>query len=109
MQPRQVINLFHVLFVAPLLYYISLIRGNAGVNFYHFLTIIGFGVIFYHLYRLSQRGLNLVNLLHVLVVGPFLIHLGLSQGTCNPECFRIAFWLSLGVLTFHMSRFIRII
>ncbi len=96
----QIINIFHILLVAPLLYMIGTHQAPAWLTS-NVLVLLGLGIILYHALRLYQRGLNWVNLLHVLVVGPFFIHLGMNP---TENTYTLATYLAGFVLGFHLWR-----
>lgn len=48
----KLINLFHILFVAPLLVYIGVTGANTPDIVFKFLAILGLFVFIYHLYKL---------------------------------------------------------
>ena len=96
----SLINLFHILFVAPLFYMIGTQQYRDLIN-PTFLASIGVGVLLYHLYRLFTKGFNLVNLFHVIFVGPFLIHLAYNPTSTS---LLLARYLSGFILGFHLVR-----
>lgn len=54
MTPRQQINLFHILAVAPLLVYVGYNRGNVDPRVYNVLLALGVVVALYH-FNLYQQ------------------------------------------------------
>jgi hypothetical protein len=52
-----VINLFHVVFVGPLLVYLGYNKGNTSENIFNMVLYLGIIVILYHSY-LSYKKLN---------------------------------------------------
>jgi len=54
--PRHQINLFHVIFVAPLLIYFGTLKDcNQFQKYKVILLVLGILVLSYHIYRLSQN------------------------------------------------------
>ncbi len=98
------INLFHVFFVAPLLYYLSMKQPSSEI--YQILMVLGFGVLAYHLYRiyqLYQYTTPWINLFHVLFVAPLFIYIGNKRSVSAMET-QLFFYLSIIVVTYHGYR-----
>ena len=106
MQYLKAINLFHIFIVAYLLYYISVQKSAAHPVFYQLLGALGAFVIVYHAFRMRMRGFNYINLFHMLVVGPLFLYIGMNNGLVAPEFYNLAFYLAIGVVAYHGSRFL---
>lgn len=98
------INWFHLLFVAPLLLYISYVRNFRPLWTNTALIAIGMLIIVYHLYRLRLRGTNLVNLFHVFFVGPLLIYIGMTGNTTPNAVFPVLGVLVALLIVYHAGR-----
>jgi uncharacterized membrane protein HdeD (DUF308 family) len=61
-----VINIIHMLFVAPLFFYIGYQQTNNPLWIYSLLGFLGLVVILYHAYRYYSTG-KLINLIHILI------------------------------------------
>lgn len=48
-------NLFHILFVAPLLFYIGYFKSEVPVYIFNWLMIIAIFVLFYHSYQFYKK------------------------------------------------------
>ena len=51
---KKYINLFHILFVAPLFYYLASKRGDVDPKVYDMLYGLAIGIAVYHLYKLMD-------------------------------------------------------
>lgn len=86
---REYIYLLHILFSAPLFIYLG--HHNTWENKYLSNILIGLGLVImlYHLYLLAVKYQNieyisLVNLFHVLVIGPLLLFVGYKGHIAYP-------------------------
>jgi lipopolysaccharide export LptBFGC system permease protein LptF len=51
MLKRELVNLFHIIFVAPLLIYVGLMKSKCQLVLFHLLVALGLMVFVYHSYR----------------------------------------------------------
>lgn len=98
------INLFHILFVAPLLLYIGMKQSNAPTQVYSILLVLSLFVLFYHAWRLSTLGINPINLFHVAFVAPFLFYIAWNKGMIDSRLFMVASALAVLVIVYHTWR-----
>jgi hypothetical protein len=71
----QIISIFHILFVVPLLFYIGKKGNNLTLNEKRLISVLGVFIILYHSYKTYLRGASRgwINIFHVLVVGGLLL------------------------------------
>lgn len=76
MNRKSMVSLFHILFVFPLLYYVS--TENLPNWGYYALIVMGVGIAGYHGQKVIQRGLQggFIHALHTLLFAPLLILVG---------------------------------
>jgi len=98
------INLFHLLFVAPLLLYIGQQKSDAPAQVYSILLALSLVVLLYHSWRLSTLGMNPINLFHVAFVAPFLFYIAWNKGMVDARLFMLASALAVLVIVYHAWR-----
>lgn len=98
-----VINLVHVFFVAPLLYYVGTTHDRS--NFMKsFLMILAALVLAYHAFLASQHPHHaMINWIHILFVAPLLFYVGYAKSV-QSGVFNFLVFLSLVVFVYHGYR-----
>lgn len=107
MDARVIINLFHILLVAPFLIWVGISRGNNVNGAFTALFIIGLFVTLYHGYKSWVRlsagsGYAWVNLIHLLWIGPLLIYIGSKKKDTPRPAFELLLLTAFGALGYHM-------
>jgi hypothetical protein len=74
MNSHQIINLAHILILGPFL----LAVGTGYIPPSKYIAGIGIVIALYHVFKMSQKGVNWVNMFHTVVVGPALIAYGVG-------------------------------
>lgn len=72
MDSHQILHIAHILLLGPFL----LAVGTGYIAPSVYITGIGIAITLYHVFKMSQKGVNWVNLFHALAVGPALIAYG---------------------------------
>lgn len=104
MYTRIQINWFHLLVVAPLLFYVGFARNFRPLWLNTVLMALGVLIIVYHAYRLQMRGMNLINLLHIFFVGPLLFYIGWSGNRTPNNVFPLVTIIATAVVLYHGGR-----
>lgn len=98
-------NLFHVLFVAPLLIYVGLARDKVPDAVFNLLGLLGLGVLGYHSYRaylkLKDGQSAWVNWVHIFLVAPLLLLLAYLKKDANRRYFEMSLLLGFAALGYH--------
>lgn len=101
------INLFHILFVAPLFLYVAFVRGQLPSWIFQALLGLGIVVGIYHLYssimkwRAASPSLW-INLIHVLFVAPLLIFIGTQNYDTPRWAFEVLAMASFATFGYHL-------
>lgn len=74
MNPHKIIHLAHILILGPFLFAI----GTGYVPPSKYIAGIGITIALYHVFKMSQKGVNWINMFHAVVVGPALIVYGVG-------------------------------
>ena len=107
MDTRIIINLFHVLFVVPILLWVGISRGIFPEGVFTFLLVLGILVILYQGYKtyiriLAQSQYMWVNLVHVLWVGPLLVYIGYMKKDTPRPAYELLLLTAFGALGYHL-------
>ena len=99
------INIIHILAIAPLFFYIGSQRDKTPEWLLNSLAPLGAFILLYHAYRAygkMQNGKSAwVNWIHILLVAPLLIWIGVYKNECPRSCFEILMMLGFAVLGYH--------
>ena len=104
---HTILSLFHILFVAPLFFVIAFFRSDMPVWAFRTIFVLGLFILVYHGYKfflkLSQNSSwAWVNAIHVLIVAPLLIYIGLEQKGAAKAAYEIAIMVGFAALGYHL-------
>ena len=99
----QLINLFHILFVGPLLIYVGRSFGLLSNYFKYFLIVLGVFVILYQGKNLAYFGIlaGWIYAIHVFIVGPLLVYVGLYGEKAFVGAFPVLTMLGFATMGYH--------
>ena len=99
------IHLFHILIVGSLFLYVGIARSNIPTFMYPILTTLGIIIILYHsfkVYKKLQVGMNpWVNYIHIFIVGPLLLYIGLNREKTQRLYFELLLMLGFASIGYH--------
>jgi len=106
MDEHMVLALVHILFVAPLLLTVGILRTDLPL--WVFQGLLGLGVILflYQGYKLITRilagsGKAWINAIHVFLVAPLLLYIGWNQGQGSRAAFEMVLLVGFAALGYH--------
>jgi len=104
---HTILNLFHILFVSPLLIYVGIQRASSPEWLYKALIILSILVFAYHLFRLYTKWLKgssslWVNLIHILLVAPVLFIIGYYGKATTRAFFEATLLLGFAALGYNI-------
>jgi len=102
MKSRTIIQLFHILFLAPLLMYIGIKQNKTPKQIFLLLLVIGISSFCYHLYRYIMTR-HQVNLFHLVAVLPLLIYVGINKRNTPQFAFLLLFAVGVVALWYHIN------
>jgi hypothetical protein len=102
-----ILNIFHLLFVAPLLIYVGVQRASLPEWAFNCLLGLGIVVLMYQLYKsyikYSSGALSLwVNLIHVFIIAPLLIYIGAKGKNTPRSAFEMLLLLGFAAFGYHL-------
>ena len=99
------VHLFHILIVGSLFFYVGLTRTAMPAFMYNVLITLGSVIILYHSFKVYIKlnaGTNpWVNYIHVLLVGPLLICIGLKREKTQRLYFELLLMLAFASIGYH--------
>jgi hypothetical protein len=105
MDTHALVHLFHVLIVGSLFLYVGIQRTNIPGFMFPLLLGLGIIIILYHafkVYTYMKQGKGYwVNLIHILLVGPLLIHIGYHGEKTTRLYFELLLMLGFAAIGYH--------
>jgi hypothetical protein len=105
MDKNFLVHLFHILIVGTLFLYVGIRRTNIPNFMYSVLIAFGILVLLYHsfkIYKKLQEGVNpWVNYIHVFIVAPLLLYIGLNKKKTSRLYFEILMMLGFAAIGYH--------
>jgi len=99
------INLFHILIVGGLFLYVGIEKTNIPNFMYSILTILGIVIILYHCFKVYKKlkiGINpWINYIHIFIIGPLLIYIGVNKAKTQRFYFEILLMLGFAAIGYH--------
>jgi len=99
------VHLFHILIVGSLFLYVGIVKTNIPNFMYLVLLILGIIIIFYHgfkVYKKLKQGLNpWINYIHIFIVGPLLVYIGLNREKTQRLYFELLLMLGFASIGYH--------
>jgi len=104
-ESRFFVHLFHIILVAGLFIYVGIAKTTIPTFMYTVLLILGIIIILYHgfkAYQKLQDGKNpWINYIHIFLVGPLLIYIGLNREKTPRLYFELLLMLGFASLGYH--------
>lgn len=99
------IHLFHILIVGSLFLYVGMKKTTIPSFMYLILMILGSIIILYHGFKAYNKltmGLNpWINYIHIFIIGPLLLYIGLNREKTQRFCFEILLMLGFASIGYH--------
>lgn len=107
MNTQIVLNLFHILVVAPTFLYVAVSRADTIAVMYPILMGLSAFIFLYHSYRAFikfQRGSSLIwiNIIHMFFVAPLLMFIGYNGKDTPRYAYELLALLSFAALGYHI-------
>ena len=104
---EKIVHLFHLLIVGALFLYVGIQKEKIAKFMFPVLIGVGAVVILYHLYKIyvsfkKGKGKSYwVNLIHVLLVGPLLLYIGINNKKTSRKYFELLLMLGFAAIGYH--------
>ena len=95
------VHAFHILFVTSFLGYIGIIRENLPKFLFPFVLVVGIFIVVYHIYKSIFKKDAWINYIHIFIVGPLLVYVGLQKDKTPRKVFEIILMLAFASLGYH--------
>ena len=105
METSSFVHLFHILIVGGLFLYVGISKTNIPIFMYPLFIFLGFVIILYHIFKAClklKEGKNpWVNYIHIFIVGPLLIYIGLHNEKTQRLYFELLLMLGFASIGYH--------
>jgi uncharacterized membrane protein len=95
------VHLIHILIFSTLLGYIGIEQTKMPKYIYPFILFLGALVIVYHIYKSIFKKDAWVNYIHILIIGPLLVYIGINKEDTPKKAFEIILMLAFASLGYH--------
>jgi len=99
------VHLFHILLVGGLFLYVGITKIDIPKIMYSILVTLGIIIILYHGFKIYKKlsvGMNpWVNYIHLFIVGPLLLYIGLNREKTERRYFEILLMLGFAAIGYH--------
>ncbi len=107
MDTHVILNIFHIMLVAPFLIWVGISRDRLPEGVFTALIVLGIVLTLYHGFKAYNRlvaksSYVWVNLIHALWVGPLLFYVGVNKKETPRSAFELVLLTAFGALGYHM-------
>jgi len=99
------VHLFHIIIVGSIFLYIGINKTNIPTYAYPFLIFLGIVIILYHSYKAYIRTIAgtsaWINYIHILLIGPLLIYIGINNKNTKSRYFEILLMFGFAAIGYH--------
>jgi hypothetical protein len=99
------VHLFHILLVGGLFLYVGITQLNIHKFMYPILVTLGIIIMLYHGFKIYKKlsvGMNpWVNYIHLFIIGPLLLYIGLNREKTERRYFEILLMLGFASIGYH--------
>lgn len=99
------VHLFHILFVGTLFLYVGINGIKTPTFIFPILLFLGVLIIVYHSYKAYVKSTlnksNWINYLHILLIGPLLIIIGLNGAETSNKYFQLLLMAGMAAIGYH--------
>jgi hypothetical protein len=95
------VHAFHILLVTSFLGYIGIMRDNLPKFLFPLVLVVGIFIVVYHIYKSIFKKDAWINYIHIFIVGPLLVYVGLQKDKTPRKVFEIILMLAFASLGYH--------
>jgi hypothetical protein len=104
---EAIIHLAHILVFSTFLGYIGIVREKMPNFMYPIIISLGVLIILYHIYKSLFKKDAWVNYIHIFIVGPLLVYIGLYKEEARRKAFEVCLMLAFASLGYHIYYLIK--
>ena len=97
----MLVQLFHMILVSGLFFYVGVTRTNMPKAMYPFLLGLGLFVAGYHLYKAIVKKRGWVSYFHIGIIAPLLVYIGIQREETQRFVFEFLLMLSFASFGYH--------
>jgi hypothetical protein len=98
---KSVVHLAHILVFSTFLGYIGIVREKMPKFMYPIILSLGVLIVLYHIYKSLFKKDAWVNYIHIFIVGPLLMYIGLYKEEAQRKAFEISLILAFASFGYH--------
>lgn len=95
------IHLVHILVFSTFLGYIGITAAKLPTFIYPIILSLGALIIVYHIYKSIYKKDAWINYIHILIVGPLLVYIGLYKEETPRKIFELVLMLAFASFGYH--------
>jgi hypothetical protein len=101
------VNLAHILVFSTFLGYVGIVQSNMPQFMYIIILSIGVLMVLYHIYKSFFKKDAWINYIHIFIVGPVLVYIGLYKNKTPQKIFEIVLMLAFASFGYHGYKIIQ--
>jgi len=98
---ESLVHLAHILVFSTFLWYIGIMKEKMPKFMYPIILSLGLLVVVYHIYKSLFKKDAWINYVHIFIVGPLLIYIGLYKEDTPRKAFEISLMLGFASFGYH--------
>lgn len=102
-----ILSIVHLLFIAPPLLYIGLMRSATPLWAFQALLLAGLFILLYHAARFLHSG-SYINMIHIIIVAPVLIAIGWKARNTPRSLYEILLMITFALIGWHTLNLVRL-
>jgi hypothetical protein len=101
MNPEVLVHLFHIVLVSGLFFYVGITRDKIPPAMFPVLIGLGLFVGAYHLFKASTKKDAWVNYIHIFLIAPLLVFIGVFKEKTPRKYFEVLLMFGFASLGYH--------
>jgi len=101
MMMQTIVHLAHIFIFSTFLGYIGIMREKMPNFMYPIILSVGVFVVLYHVYKSLFKKDAWINYIHIFILGPLLIYIGLYKEETSRKAFEVSLMLAFTTLGYH--------
>lgn len=98
---ETIVHLAHILVFSTFLGYIGIMREKMPKFIYPIIFSLGILIVLYHIYKSLFKKDAWINYIHIFIIGPLLIYIGLYKEDTPRKAFEVSLMLAFTSFGYH--------